>query len=137
MPQLDWTFLETINLLQVAIVIVALYVIARMLMRFWPWLRKVMELTAALAQLPDFIERTDLTLRGQDTAIKSIYHETHQNNGSSLKDAVGRVEKGVAGLHLKVAELTAADAAQAVIVEALREDLEETKPGQQANKSKE
>ena len=99
MPPLDWTFLEAINLLQVATVIVALYVIARLLMRFWPWLRKVMELTAAIAQLPDFIERTDITLRGQDTAIKSIYHETHQNNGSSLKDAVDRVEEGVKGIY--------------------------------------
>ena len=137
MPPLDWTFLEAINLLQVAIVIVALYVIARLLMRFWPWLRKVMELTAAIAQLPDFIERTDLTLRSQDAALKSIYHETHINSGSTLKDSLGRVEEGVAGLHLKVAELTAADEAQAAIVEALREDLENTKPGRQATKPKE
>jgi len=99
MPPLDWTFLEAINLLQVAIVIVALYVITRLLMRFWPWLRKVMDLTAALAQLPDFIERTDLALHSQDLAIQSIYHETHQNNGSSLKDAVDRVEEGVKGIY--------------------------------------
>jgi len=128
MPPIDWSWLEAINLLQVAVVIVALYVITRLVMRFWPWLRKVMELTAALAQLPSFIERTDLTLRGQEAAIKSIYNETHINSGSTLKDAVGRVEEGVTGLHLKVAELTAADATQAVIVEALREELEETKP---------
>ena len=137
MPPLDWTFLEAINLLQVAIVIVALYVIARLLMRFWPWLRKVMDLTAAIGQLPDFIERTDLTLQSQEMAIKSIYHETHKNDGSSLKDAVGRVEEGVAALHLKGAKLTAEAVDQAAITEKLRVDLEKTKPGRQATNAKE
>ena len=128
MPSIDWSWLEAINLLQVAVAIVALYVIGRVLIRFWPSLRKAMALTEALGQLPDFIERTDLTLRGQEQAVKSIYHETHDNNGSSLKDKVGRVEETVAELHLQVKNLTDTNAARAAIVEALREELEETKP---------
>ena len=128
MPPLDWAWLEGINLLQVAVVIVALYVIARLLMRFWPWLRKGMELTAALAQLPDFIERTDLALQSQDLAIKAIYHETHQNNGSSLKDQVGLVVEGVAALHLRSDEMNIAGLARSELIRELREDLEKTKP---------
>ena len=128
MPVVDWTFLAKINLWQIAIVIVALFVLTRLLMRFWPWLKKVIFVTDSIGrlvsmstvieQLPAFIERTD-------TAIADIRHEVKFNNGSSVKDAIGRVERGVKGLHEKVDEqkktLDAADAA-------LRKDLEDTRP---------
>ena len=127
MPAIDWTFLARYNLFQVAVVIVALFVIARLLMRFWPWLRKVMDLTSALAQLPAFIKRTDLTLAAQDTKIADIHHEVHYNNGSSVKDAVNRVELGVKGIYDR---LDAAD----VDRRELREDLEQTRPHAPARK---
>jgi biopolymer transport protein ExbB/TolQ len=131
----DWTWLASINVWQVAIVIVAIYVVIRLLVRFWPWLRKVMDYTAALGQLPDFITRTDNTLAAQNLAlveqnkkIAEIHHETHRNDGSSIKDAVARseeaierVELGVKGLYERADKADAADAA-------MRRELEDTRP---------
>lgn len=119
MTNIDWTFLAKINLWQVAIVIVALYVVIHLLMRFWPWLRKAIALTDALGQLPSFITRTDESIRG-------IHKEITRNHGSSLKDAqirtenaVERIELGVKGLYER------ADAADAADTK-LRADWEDT-----------
>ena len=129
MPDFDWTLFGKINGWQtvatIAVIVIALFIIARFLMRFWPWLKKVIALGDALAQLPAFIDRTD-------KKIEEIHHETHHNNGSSLKDAqvrtehaVERIELGMKSLHDKVDDqkttLEAAD-------EAIRKDLEQTRP---------
>jgi uncharacterized coiled-coil protein SlyX len=65
----------------------------------------VMTLTQALADLPAFIERTDHTLDEQNVKIGEIHHEVQYNNGSSVKDAIARVEEGVAGLYEHVADI--------------------------------
>lgn len=122
MPDFDWTHFGQINgwqtIATIAVIVIALFLIARFLMRFWPWLKKVIALGDALAQLPAFIDRTDV-------AIADIHHEVKYNNGSSVKDAIRRVETGVASLHKKVDEqkatLEAAD-------EEIRHNLERTKP---------
>lgn len=122
MIDIDWTLITTVNgwqsLATISIAIVALFVVTRFLIKFWPWLKKVIALFDALGQLPAFIQRTD-------NAIADIHHEVKYNNGSSVKDAVGRVEIGVRALHAKVDEqkatLEAADAA-------LRRELEDTRP---------
>ena len=84
----------------------------------WPKLRAAVKLIDSLAVLPAFIERTD-------KAIGDIRHEVMFNNGSSVKDAVTRVEAGVKGLHEKVdnqkVALELAD-------EDIRHDLERTQP---------
>jgi hypothetical protein len=83
----------------------------------WPWLRKTATaivnfatIVDAVQELPAFIERTDKTLEAQNEQIADIHHEVHFNNGSSVKDAVIRVEEGVAGLYDKVDDLAAEDA---------------------------
>ena len=120
MPDLDWTWLAGINLLQVAIVIVALWVIFRLLLRFWPWLKKVITLFDALGQLPEFITRTD-------KAIIGIHKETTRNGGSTLKDAQVRTEEAVERIELGVKGLyDRADAADRA-AEQLRHELEQTK----------
>ena len=100
----------------------------------WPWLKAFAKAVINTAQiidsvkgLPDFIERTDAanadvraTLAGQDKKIAEIHHEVHYNNGSSVKDAVRRVETGVAGLYDEIADLKEADAA-------IRRDMEDDK----------
>lgn len=111
MIEVDWTWLAQINLFQIAVVIVALFVIARLLIRFWPWLKKVIVLFDALGQLPAFIARTD-------AAIMTIKHEVEYNNGSSVKDGVQRVEDKLGQVQVT---LEAADAA-------LRKDIEDTRP---------
>lgn len=50
-------------------------------------------------ELPKFIERTDQTLADHTGQLEGIYHETHNNDGSSIKDQTGRIEVGVKGLH--------------------------------------
>ncbi|MFD4111630.1 hypothetical protein ACFWWU_36565 [Streptomyces sp. NPDC058650] len=64
MPEwLDWpTWLGAINLFHVAVVIVALYVVVRLLVRFWPGLKRTIALVEALGALPTFIERTDASI---------------------------------------------------------------------------
>lgn len=120
---IDWTVLAGINLFQIAVAICALWIVGRLLMRFWPWLRKVMALTSALAllptlivplgQLPAFMKDTSLHLKEQkgkideihtsldeqDAKIAEIHHETSYNNETSMKDALRRVELGVRGLY--------------------------------------
>ena len=101
----------------------------------WPWLRKTAtavvhfaQIVDAVQELPAFIERTDKTLKAQDSAIADIHHEVHFNNGSSVKDGVSRLESGVADLSLKVAEVAEdlADAKKALATSdaKIRLDLE-------------
>ena len=78
-------------------------------------------IAAALNGLPEFIERTDQRLGSHSQKIDGIYHETHKNDGSSIKDAVGRLEVGVAGLHQKIKALQDTDAV-------LRAEIENTNP---------
>jgi len=87
----------------------------------WPWLKRAVRLVDALAQLPDFIDRTDKTLAGQDMKIEQIHHEVNYNNGSSVKDAVSRIELGMKATYDQISELNEADAA-------IRADLENTRP---------
>ena len=114
----DWTNGGNVNAWQsiatIAVTIIALFVIGRLLIKFWPWLKKVIDLSEALAELPAFIVRTD-------KSIKDIRHEVNLNNGASLKDDVRTVKTSIAALHEKVDEQkTTLDAADA----AIREDLE-------------
>jgi hypothetical protein len=68
----------------------------------WPWLlgtaRAILtfaRVVDAVQGLPDFIDRTDKTLEHQNKKIAEIHHEVHFNNGTSVKDAVTRVEADV------------------------------------------
>lgn len=91
----DVTLLQAILWAALAVTIIVGFV------KLWPTIRKAVKLTDSLAELPDFIERTQKQLA-------EIHHEVHYNNGSSVKDAqrrteqaVARVEEGVAGLYEK------------------------------------
>lgn len=125
---IDWTLITPVSLWQtiatIAVIIVAFFIIVRLLMRFWPWLRKVMELTAALAQLPAFITRTDQTLREQDEQIAEIHKETNYNGETSMKDAVRRVELGVKGIYDRLDRADVSDVAQAAISTANRDRID-------------
>ncbi|AXA97577.1 hypothetical protein CEP17_14765 [Microbacterium sp. PM5] len=92
------------------------------------------EILASVQGLPSYIERADARAEAADKRhdrlegkVDGIYHETHNNDGSSTKDAVDRVEIGVKGLYgrmdaieEKVLALSAAD-------EELRAELEDTR----------
>jgi hypothetical protein len=67
------------------------------------------------------LDTTAATINAQDLQISEIHHEVHYNNGSSVKDAIRRVEDGVAGIY---GRLDGADKDRAD----LRHDLEVTRP---------
>jgi hypothetical protein len=113
----DW--LRTVSLWDVAIWVLAACAIFLFIKKGWPALRRFAtaflnfaKMVDAVAGLPAFIVRTDATLTAQDARIAEIHHETHKNDGSSIKDssdrteaAVARVEEGVAGLHDRMNEV--------------------------------
>lgn len=112
----DWfvDFLGGVTLLDVVLWVILAATVVFALRKVGPWVvsfsRAVLS-TATLIDsvqgLPAFIARTDDTLAQQnetlekhsqtlgvqDLRIAEIHHETHTNNGSSIKDAVVRTEE--------------------------------------------
>jgi hypothetical protein len=95
--------------------------------KLWPVLRKFVRTIESLDDLPQFMVTTAATLHDQDKKIDEIHHEVQFNNGSSVKDAVTRVEEGVKGLYDRLDEVD-------IDRRELREDLEQTKPHSPARK---
>lgn len=128
MPEWLTFLLADTSALQLVFWIIAICALVGTVVKLWPAISKFVHIVNATAGLPTFIERTDVTLAAQNSTLKEqdkkiaeIHHEVNYNNGSSVKDAVSRVEAGVAGLYQKVNELAATDAE-------LRKDLEDTRP---------
>ena len=85
----------------------------------WRWLVSFAKAILATAEvidnvkdLPEFIKESraadaevKASLAQQDAKIAEIHHETHTNNGTSIKDGVGRLEEGMAGLHGRLDEV--------------------------------
>lgn len=84
---MDWAeFWQNISVFQaVGWVLGALAVIA-FIVKGWPKIRAAVQLIDALAELPQFM--TDTAKK-----IDDIHHEVHYNNGTSVKDAIARLEK--------------------------------------------
>lgn len=130
-------FLQSVNLWDAALwtfgaiaFVAAAWAFAR---KAWPALRAFARAVLTLAQLieslrglPAFIVRTDATLAAQDARIGEIHHELHPNSGTSMNDALRRVEEGVAGLYTAVDDLAAVD-------DRLWSELENTHPTEGGN----
>jgi len=114
MPEWLTFLLADTSALQLVFWVVAIFALIAVFVKLWPALSQFVTIMNAVTGLPQFIERTD-------QRIDEIHHEVHYNDGSSAKDAIKRVEEGVAGLYAKVDELTEADAS-------IREELEHTRP---------
>ena len=103
MPVFDWAWAWQVNPVQtlatICAIIAGLYVLTRFLIRFWPWLKKVIRFFDALAELPVFMVDTNKTMAEQNVKLADIHHEVHYNNGTSVKDAMDRVELGVKGIY--------------------------------------
>lgn len=123
-----WTdFWGGVSVLQLAAWVVGLCAVFIFIYKSWPILTRFVTTINSLADLPRFMVTTAATLAAQDVKIEEIHHEVHYNNGSSVKDAIGRVEKGVAGLYTRADAADAADAA-------MRKELEDTRPHTPARK---
>jgi hypothetical protein len=114
---MDWgMFWESVSVLQFAGWVVGAVVVVTFIAKAWPRVREFFAVVDSLTGLPKFMAETTATLKSQDATIAEIHHEVNYNNGSSVKDGLGRVEVGVQGL------LVRADASD-VAVAALRADL--------------
>lgn len=94
--------LGDLSAVQVGFWIVAAILLIAAIVRLWPWITKSIKTIDALAGLPDFMRRTEQFMKRTEARVEEIHHEVQFNNGSSVKDAVKRVETGMVGLHTKL-----------------------------------
>jgi hypothetical protein len=73
---------------------------------FVPWIRRAVSLVNTLADIPDTLTAMDVRTTGIEQQVKAlvtlsddIRYELKNNGGGSTKDAVDRVEAGVAGIY--------------------------------------
>ena len=120
----DWLkfLLADTSALQLVFWAVAIVALITALVRLWPFLKNAVQIVDALVQLPALAKRVT-AMQGQ---INSIHHETHTNNGSSIKDALGRVEEGVSGLHGRMDDVDRQLTSLAREDEALWREIENT-----------
>lgn len=119
----DWNVLfGDLRAAQVAIWLVAIALLIGVLIRLWPFIKNAVAIVDALVALPTLTKQ----IAAIQTQIDGIHHETHKNDGSSIKDAVGRVEEGVAGLHGRMDDVDRQLTALAREDEALWRELDHT-----------
>lgn len=119
---MNWNeFWDSVSVAQFVVWVVGALAVVAFFVKGWPKIRAGVRLIDSLSQLPDFMVKTTETLQKQDAKIAEIHHEVNYNNGSSVKDAVDRVEIGVKGIYER---LDSADSDR----RELREDLENTRP---------
>jgi hypothetical protein len=123
------TFWESVSVVELASWSVGIIAVLTLLGRGWPRLRAFVRVIDSLGVLPGFIERTEEfqertteSLVARDETIADIHREVNFNGGSTLKDAIRRLEIAVQGLADR------ADAAE-VAAELLRVDLESNRKG--------
>lgn len=120
-------FWQSISVFQAVAWIVGALAVIAFFVKGWPKIRAFVKLMDALGALPQFMADTTASLKMQDEKIADIHHEVRFNNGTSVKDGIARVEKGVKGIYTRLddADKDRAD---------LREDLESTGPHPPARK---
>lgn len=92
------------------------------------------EILASVQGLPAYIERADQRAAAADERhnrlegkVDAIYHETHNNDGTSIKDATDRIELGVKGLYERVDTVERKIAALSDADDQIRAELEDTR----------
>lgn len=110
-------FWNSISVAQAVVWVLGGFAVLTFVVKAWPFIRNTFRILDALVRLPEIIGKVeDMTAQ-----VAEIHHEVHYNNGSSVKDAVRRVEEGVKGLYLRADASDLAD-------QRLREELERTNP---------
>jgi len=109
MPSWISDLLGGVTLVDAILWVILISIIIGLIIKAWPFVRGLVAfvgIVPILLKLSDFIDDTTKTLEDhtetlsrQDVQIAAIHHETHKNDGSSIKDAMERVEVGVAGLY--------------------------------------
>lgn len=86
-------FWESVSVAQAIVWVVAIFAAIAFIVKAWPFVRNTFHILDALSTLPKFMESTT-------DKLESIHHEVNYNNGSSVKDAIVRVESGVKNLKI-------------------------------------
>lgn len=110
-------FWNSISVAQAVVWVLGGFAVLTFVVKAWPFIRNTFRILDALVRLPEIIGKVD----DMTAQVAEIHHEVHYNNGSSVKDAVRRVEEGVQGLYLRADASDEAD-------RRLREQLEHTQP---------
>lgn len=98
----DWgAILGDMTAAQLVLWVVAILLVGGAIVKGWPLIRDSVKIADALLKLPDLAKR-----------VEDIHHETHKNNGTSIKDAVERVEESLEGIHGRLDQLTTVDKEQ-------------------------
>ena len=98
---LTWEqFWVSVSVAQAAVWVVSFFVLFTFVVKAWPFIRSFFQILDALVKLPGFIMKTDKFMDETAKSVKDIHHEVQFNNGSSVKDAVQRIENKVS--HLEV-----------------------------------
>jgi hypothetical protein len=89
-------FWETVSVAQAVVWFVGAFAVLAFVVKAWPFIRNMFNILDALVNLPKYMDDTS-------EKLESIHHEVNYNNGSSVKDAITRIESGVmkAELHMK------------------------------------
>lgn len=121
----DWnTLFGDLRAAQVALWIVAAVLLIGLVVKLWPFVKNAVAIVDALVALPAMTKQ----ITQMQTQIDGIHHETHKNDGSSIKDAVARVEEGVSGLHGRMDDVDRQLASLASEDEALWRVFDNTDP---------
>lgn len=161
MPSLEFTGLPVplqwvVGATLLLVFLGALFVLVRRAWRALSVVIRIGDALPALVKLPAFMDRTDATLEAQNAKIDEIHHEVNYNNGSSVKDAIarvetttstlaktvrgnttklttmqrnqGRIEKGVKGLYDRVDANEKTAAEDRANIAAAQKELEDTRP---------
>lgn len=105
-PPATSVVIDTSLVAVIAWVVIAVIVIG-FVWRMWPMISKAVRAIDALGGLASHVEVTNAAIADLTTSVNgatakienlegkvdSIHHETHNNDGSSIKDAVDRIEK--------------------------------------------
>ena len=95
----EQTVIDTSLIAVVAWVVIAVVVLL-FIWKIWPLISKAVRAIDALGSLEKHMAETTTKLKDIDgrfskveEKILEVHHETHKNDGSSIKDAVTRIEK--------------------------------------------
>ena len=86
-------FWDGVSVLDVALAVIAFSLVIGFIVKGWAKLRAGIRLIDTLGTLPDRLDRID-------SRLDDIHHETHKNDGSSIKDATIRTENAVDRIEL-------------------------------------
>ena len=104
-PIVTWEqFWVDISVAQAAVWVIGFFALFTFVVKAWPFIRSFFQILDALVKLPGFIAKTDKFMDETAKSVKDIHHEVQFNNGSSVKDAVQRIENKV--LELEVSTQT-------------------------------